>query len=122
MTDPVPLAQFYDLADALCQNVSLLDYFELLKLFFYFSFKETIKLLLAAGGKFCGTLGSCLNNVNSPLHTAVELESKEAIEELLDAGASPICLNENGLTALHVCVEKRLKELLQVSYLLKNSC
>ncbi|CAB3258050.1 unnamed protein product [Arctia plantaginis] len=76
-------------------------------------FKETIRMLLAASGKFCSTLGNCLNNVNSPLHTAVELESKEAIEELLNAGASPICLNENGLTALHVCVEKRLKELLQ---------
>ena len=78
-----------------------------------FSFNETVKLLLKAGGQ----IQRCYRNSNpidTPLHTAVELGSETAVEQLLLSGASHTVLNSRGLIAMHVCVEKRNKELLQV--------
>lgn len=51
---------------------------------------------------------------NTLLHTAVELGSKEAVKELLKSGASATSLNTDGLTPLHICVNRKLKEILQV--------
>lgn len=55
-----------------------------------------------------------LNNLDTPLHTAVELENLDAVKELLNAGAAIHVLNKSGLTPLHVCVKKELEEILQV--------
>ncbi|XP_075985269.1 transient receptor potential cation channel subfamily A member 1-like [Anticarsia gemmatalis] len=73
------------------------------------SFRATIEMLVSAGAKT-----SNLNMFNSPLHTAVQLDSVEAIEELLRTGARATCLDAAGRTPMHVCVEKRLKEHLQI--------
>lgn len=54
--------------------------------------------------------------MNSPLHTAVDLNSYEAVEEILDSGANPTVWNANGLTAMHECVKNRNKDILQVNY------
>lgn len=78
-----------------------------------FSFQETIKILLKAGSKFQGRTAS---RVNTALHTAVELESEEIVEVLLNGGASATNWNNLGLTAMHVCVKKRCKEVLQVLF------
>lgn len=75
---------------------------------------EVIRMLLKAGGRYNTMRSRGLNNLDTPLHTAVELESLDAIRELLDAGASVNCLNTSGLTPLHVCVKKKLEEHLQV--------
>ncbi|KAJ8710338.1 hypothetical protein PYW07_009704 [Mythimna separata] len=74
---------------------------------------EVIQMLLTAGGNFNTMKPNKLNNMDTPLHTAVEIESLEAIQELLDAGAAVTCLNRAGLTPLHVCVKKNLEEHLQ---------
>lgn len=75
-------------------------------------------MLLKSGGTFNTMKASAhsLNNLDTPLHTAVEIESLDAIKELLDAGASVACHNTAGQTALHVCVKKELEEHLQVRY------
>nr|XP_021194828.2 transient receptor potential channel pyrexia isoform X1 [Helicoverpa armigera] len=75
---------------------------------------EVIKMLLRAGGHFNTMKNSQLDNLDTPLHTAVEIESLDAIQELLDAGAAVTCLNRAGLTPLHVCVKKNLEEHLQL--------
>lgn len=75
-------------------------------------------MLLKAGGTF-NTMRSNtdkFNYIDTPLHTAVEIESLEAIQELLDAGVWVSCLNKAGETPLHVCVRKELEEHLQVHY------
>lgn len=73
-----------------------------------------MRLILKAKGKFYTMKDKGVNHVDTPLHTAVLLESKEAIELLLDAGAAVSCLNSSGLTPLHVCIKKELEEPLQV--------
>ncbi|XP_026727732.1 transient receptor potential channel pyrexia-like [Trichoplusia ni] len=52
--------------------------------------------------------------VNTPLHTAVELGSLKAVSVLVNAKVPVNWLNRAGLTALHICVRKKLKEHLQV--------
>lgn len=71
-------------------------------------------MLTKAGGNFNTMKHNHLNNMDTPLHTAVEIESMEAIQELLDAGAAVTCLNRAGQTPLHVCVKKNLEDHLQV--------
>lgn len=56
-----------------------------------------------------------INNVDTLLHKAVELNALETIKALLNSGASVACLNKAGQTPLHVCVLNKLKEPLQVS-------
>ncbi|KAJ8710571.1 hypothetical protein PYW08_009086 [Mythimna loreyi] len=83
------------------------------------NFKETVNLLLKASDKF----QRCYNKSNpldTPLHTAVELECEEIVEKMLLAGASVTAWNSQGLTAMHLCVKKRSKELLQ--YLANHKC
>ncbi|XP_026728471.1 transient receptor potential channel pyrexia-like [Trichoplusia ni] len=75
---------------------------------------EVIKMLLNAGGSFNTMKYNKLNNLDTPLHTAVEIESLETIQLLLDAGAAVTCLNTAGLTPFHVCVKKHLDEHLQL--------
>ncbi|CAB3254545.1 unnamed protein product [Arctia plantaginis] len=77
---------------------------------------NVIKMLLKAGGTF-NTMRSNtdkFNYMDTPLHTAVEIESLEAIQELLDAGVWVSCLNKAGETPLHVCVRRELEEHLQL--------
>ncbi|XP_026727731.1 ankyrin-1-like [Trichoplusia ni] len=73
--------------------------------------KKTVRILRDAGGKFQHYTAS---RVNSPLHTAVDLNSYEAVEEILDSGANPTVWNANGLTAMHECVKNRNKDILQL--------
>ncbi|CAB3229398.1 unnamed protein product [Arctia plantaginis] len=78
-------------------------------------FIDTISLIAVAGGiikdnPFMNGSGT----INTLLHTAVELGSKEAVKVLLKAGASAISLNSNGLTPLHICVSRKLKKILQL--------
>lgn len=73
-----------------------------------------IRILLKAGGRFNTMRKKSLNNLDTPLHTAVELGNMEAINELLAAGAGITKLNRAGLTPLHVCVKKELEDELQV--------
>ncbi|KAG6453876.1 LOW QUALITY PROTEIN: transient receptor potential channel pyrexia [Manduca sexta] len=75
---------------------------------------EVIKMLIKAGGKYNTMNKRAPAFMDTPLHTAVELENLEAIRELLDAGASINRLNRAGLTPLHVCVKKQLEEHLQL--------
>ncbi|KAJ8710336.1 hypothetical protein PYW07_009702 [Mythimna separata] len=77
------------------------------------NFKETVNLLLNAGDKFQRCCHKS-NPLDTPLHTAVELESEEVVEKMLLAGASATTWNSQGLTAMHLCVRKRSKELLQL--------
>ncbi|XP_049701626.2 transient receptor potential channel pyrexia isoform X1 [Helicoverpa armigera] len=76
-------------------------------------FKETVKLLIKAGGRF-QRFHHKSNPLDTPLHTAVELESEGAVDEVLLGGASATAWNSQGLTAMHVCVKKRNKELLRL--------
>ncbi|XP_035452147.2 transient receptor potential channel pyrexia isoform X1 [Spodoptera frugiperda] len=77
-------------------------------------FVEVITMLLKAGGTFNTMKNRSLDNLDTPLHTAVEIESLDGIQELLDAGAVVTCLNRAGQTPLHVCVKKNLEEHLQL--------
>ena len=52
--------------------------------------------------------------VDTPLHTAVELGSLEAVSVLVAANAPVNWLNRAGQTPLHICVKKKLKEHLLV--------
>lgn len=53
--------------------------------------------------------------MDSPLHTAVAMEYLEAIDLMLHSGASITQMNRAGLTPLHLCIDKKLKRLLEVS-------
>lgn len=72
-------------------------------------------MLLKAGSQF-NTMKAGGMNVDSPIHTAVELNNIECILELLDAGISVSCLNSEGKTPLHVCVDKKMDDALKVVY------
>lgn len=72
-------------------------------------------MLLKAGGQFNSMRSKGLNNIDTPIHTAVEMENMEAIKELLEAGAGVSNLNRAGQTPLHVCVKKELEDELYVS-------
>ncbi|KAI8432515.1 hypothetical protein MSG28_013516, partial [Choristoneura fumiferana] len=87
------------------------------------TFVDVMRLILKAKGMFYTMKEKGVNHVDTPLHTAVLLESKEGIELLLDAGAAVSCLNSSGLTPLHVCIKKELEEPLQVlaSYEYQNA-
>ncbi|KAG6453883.1 hypothetical protein O3G_MSEX008366 [Manduca sexta] len=76
------------------------------------NFAEVIKLLLKAnpGNRSINQLKIS----HTPLHTAVEVGSIEGIAELLAVGASVSCLNQDGLTPLHLCVKKKQKDHLQI--------
>ncbi|CAH0597153.1 unnamed protein product [Chrysodeixis includens] len=74
-------------------------------------FRETVRMLREAGGKFQNSTAS---KVNTPLHTAVDLDSVDAVEEVLDAGATATLWNSHGLTAMHDCVKNRNKDILQL--------
>ncbi|XP_075985589.1 uncharacterized protein LOC142982790 [Anticarsia gemmatalis] len=62
-----------------------------------------------------------LYDIHSPW-LDLELVSLEAIEDLMNAGDSPLLLDSSGRTAMHICVEKLLREHLQVllSYICNN--
>ncbi|XP_063628997.1 transient receptor potential cation channel subfamily A member 1-like isoform X1 [Cydia splendana] len=78
-------------------------------------FVDVLKMLLKAKGQFhTMRREKGVANVDTPLHTAVMLDSKEAIELLLEAGAQVSCLNSSGLTPLHLCVKKEQEIALQV--------
>ncbi|XP_061380522.1 transient receptor potential channel pyrexia-like isoform X3 [Danaus plexippus] len=77
------------------------------------SFTEVIRMLLKAGSQF-NTMRAGGMNVDSPIHTAVELNNIECILELLDAGVSVSCLNSEGKTPLHVCVDKKMDDALKI--------
>lgn len=70
------------------------------------------------GGQFYSMRSGGLN-IDTPLHTAVEMSNLDCINELLTAGASIACLNSDGLTPLHVCVNKELEPPLKVDILLE---
>ncbi|XP_039749502.1 transient receptor potential channel pyrexia-like isoform X2 [Pararge aegeria] len=77
------------------------------------NFTDVVKRLLAAGGHYYSMEGSGMN-IDTPLHTAVELSNMDCINELLEAGASIACLNSKGITPLHVCVNKELEPPLKI--------
>lgn len=52
--------------------------------------------------------------LDTPLHTAVEVGSLDAVTVLVEANVPVNWLNRAGLTPLHICVKKKLKEHLQV--------
>ncbi|XP_045762667.1 transient receptor potential channel pyrexia-like isoform X1 [Maniola jurtina] len=76
-------------------------------------FTDVVKRLVTAGGQFY-SMKSVGINVDTPLHTAVELSNMDCINELLEAGASIACLDSQGLTPLHVCVKKQLEQTLKI--------
>ncbi|XP_068624920.1 transient receptor potential channel pyrexia-like [Battus philenor] len=73
-----------------------------------------IQMLINAGAVHNTMKSKGLNNIDTPLHTAVEMANIDSINELLQAGASVRCLNSTGLTPLHVCVKKELEEPLHI--------
>ncbi|CAH0696415.1 unnamed protein product [Spodoptera exigua] len=78
-------------------------------------FKSTINLLLTSGKQIQKRRCSLsFNSIDTPLHTAVELESEASVEQLLLSGASATGWNSEGSTAMHICVKRRNKELLQL--------
>ncbi|KAH9645730.1 hypothetical protein HF086_010126 [Spodoptera exigua] len=78
-------------------------------------FKATINLLLTSGKQIQKRRCSLsFNSIDTPLHTAVELESEASVEQLLLSGASATGWNSEGSTAMHICVKRRNKELLQL--------
>ncbi|CAB3254551.1 unnamed protein product [Arctia plantaginis] len=74
-------------------------------------FAETILLLTGDKAHF-----SIKNRkiLDTPLHTAVELDSLEAVRALLSVGVPVDWLNRTGLTPLHISVKKKLGDILQV--------
>lgn len=70
-------------------------------------------MLLNAGSQFNSMKAGGLN-MNTPLHTAVEMGNVDCIKALLDADVSITCLNSAGLTPLHLCVKHKLEVPLQV--------
>ncbi|CAG5020767.1 unnamed protein product [Parnassius apollo] len=77
-------------------------------------FTSILQMLLKTGITPNTMKPNGLNKLDTPLHTAVELESIESINVLLQYGASVRCLNSAGKTPLHVCVKKELEEPLQI--------
>ncbi|CAG5022591.1 unnamed protein product, partial [Parnassius apollo] len=77
-------------------------------------FTTILQMLLKAGVIPNTMKPNGLNNLDTPLHTAVELESIESINVLLQSAASVKCLNSAGKTPLHVCVKKELEVPLQI--------
>ncbi|KAL4716005.1 hypothetical protein ACJJTC_003794 [Scirpophaga incertulas] len=75
---------------------------------------DVIGLLRKAGGSHNTMKHDGLNEMATPLHTAVELDNVEAIKILLQMGASVACLNKAGQTPLHVSVNKQLEEPLKI--------
>ncbi|KAJ0171311.1 hypothetical protein K1T71_012861 [Dendrolimus kikuchii] len=58
---------------------------------------------------------------NTTLHTAIELESLEAVKLLVEFGVPLKRCNKMGLTPLHLCVKKKLLDLLQIIVNYDNS-
>ncbi|XP_024940970.1 transient receptor potential channel pyrexia isoform X2 [Cephus cinctus] len=74
-----------------------------------FRFPEVIKALIKAGAQHY--LSSEYDHHGyrvTPLHTAVELESEEAISVLLEANFPRGVWNANGETPMHVCILKKI--------------
>lgn len=74
-------------------------------------FTEVIKQLLDLYDNVCSYVPR--TNYDTPLHTAVELENLDAVNILLEAGVPLKRFNRMGLTPLHLCVKRKLKEHLQ---------
>ncbi|XP_038218619.1 transient receptor potential channel pyrexia-like [Zerene cesonia] len=77
-------------------------------------FTEVIKMLFRAGGRHNTMKSNVLNGIDTPLHVAVELQNIESIKDLISNGASVNCLNNDGLTPLHLCVKRRFEEPLKI--------
>ncbi|CAK1543481.1 unnamed protein product [Leptosia nina] len=73
-----------------------------------------IKILVKSGATTNTMKPKGLSDIDTPLHTAVELGNMDAIMELLAIGASVDCLNSEGQTPMHICIIKKLQEPLQV--------
>lgn len=76
-------------------------------------------MLIEADGTF-NTMKGIIDNVDTPLHTAVEIRCLSSIRLLLDAGASVACLNGAGLTPLHLCVKYKLDEAFKVHFVIMS--
>lgn len=74
-------------------------------------------MLIKAGGSHNSMKSHGINNIDTPLHTAVELSNIDSIKQLLDIGVSVDCLNAAGQTPLHLCVKKQSEQALQASLL-----
>ncbi|XP_063369360.1 transient receptor potential channel pyrexia-like [Cydia amplana] len=74
---------------------------------------DVIRMLLEAGGTF-NTMKGEIDNIDTPLHTSVEIRCLPSIRLLLDAGASVKCLNSSGYTPLHLCVKHKMDEAFKV--------
>ncbi|XP_075985740.1 transient receptor potential cation channel subfamily A member 1-like [Anticarsia gemmatalis] len=74
-------------------------------------FSDTVSIL--AEGK-CNLSLKNRRTLDSPLHTAVELNSIEAVRALTSVSVPVKWLNRAGLTPLHICVKKKLCDILQV--------
>ncbi|KAJ8710335.1 hypothetical protein PYW07_009701 [Mythimna separata] len=76
-------------------------------------FADLVSLLIGAA---CGrnTRIRDRKTVNTPLHTAVELGSLEAVSVLVAANVPVNWTNRAGQTPLHICVRKKLKDHLQM--------
>lgn len=75
-------------------------------------FAELVTLLVGANSQKLTFKNKKI--VDTPLHTAVELGSLEAVSVLVGAGMPVNWLNRAGMTPLHICVKKKLKEHLQI--------
>lgn len=80
-----------------------------------FSLKAVTKMLLEAGAIFNTMKGRDDDNLDTVLHTAAEIKSVETVKLLLEAGASVACLNSAGLSPLHICLQTKSVEVLDVS-------
>ncbi|KAG7300671.1 hypothetical protein JYU34_014995 [Plutella xylostella] len=76
-------------------------------------FTQVIKMLVEHEGTYNTMKPQGLDNVVTPLHTAVELDCVEAIQELMELKVSIACLNEAGQTPLHLCVKHKAEVALQ---------
>lgn len=83
------------------------------KKYLYSRFAELVTLLVGANSQKLTFKNKKI--VDTPLHTAVELGSLEAVSVLVGAGMPVNWLNRAGMTPLHICVKKKLKEHLQVN-------
>ncbi|KAJ0171310.1 hypothetical protein K1T71_012860 [Dendrolimus kikuchii] len=75
-------------------------------------FTEVIRQLTAIEVNTCSHF--TFKKYNTILHTAVELESLEAVKLLVEFGVPLKRFNKIGLTPLHLCVKKKLKDHLQI--------
>ncbi|XP_021197048.3 transient receptor potential channel pyrexia isoform X1 [Helicoverpa armigera] len=76
------------------------------------NFTEVIKILIREDRENLRTEKK--KKIGTPLHRAVELGSLEAVTILIDAKVPLDTGDYKGETALHLCVEKKLKEHLQI--------